>query len=181
MDHASLALLIDALSFAAQQHRNQRRLDPDASPYINHPIDLIRVLSVEGGVHDPQILCAALLHDVLEDSATTHQELLERFGAEICNLVMEVSDDTALPKVERRRQQVLRARSASQGARLIKLADKISNLRQIPPNWDVSRAQSYFDFAAEVINQFRGTHVELESLFELAFAKRPSDDVSKER
>ncbi|NEX23028.1 bifunctional (p)ppGpp synthetase/guanosine-3',5'-bis(diphosphate) 3'-pyrophosphohydrolase [Thiorhodococcus mannitoliphagus] len=181
MDHASLALLIDALSFAAQQHRNQRRRDPDASPYINHPIDLIRVLSVEGGVHDPQILCAALLHDVLEDCATEPQELLERFGAEICNLVMEVSDDTALPKVERRRQQVLRARSASQGARLIKLADKICNIRQMPVNWDDSRSQSYFDFAAEVITQVRGTHMGLESLFDQAFANRSAGGEFNER
>ncbi len=180
MDHASFVLLVDALSFAAYKHRNQRRLDHDASPYIKHPIDLVRVLSVEGGVHDPQILCAALLHDTVEDTGTTPLELLERFGAEICDLVMEASDDITLPKAERKRQQVIRAREASHGAKLIKLADKLCNIGEVPANWEIARCQSYFDWAAEVIAQVRGTHTGLESLFDQAYAHRPSGSLSKE-
>lgn len=177
MNQADFALVVDALSFAAHKHREQRRKDRDASPYINHPISLMRVLSLEAGIQDPLVLSAALLHDTVEDTETTPEELAERFGPAIRDLVMEVTDDKALPKTERKRQQVLHAAGASEGARLVKLADKICNLRDVadhpPSGWDRARRQEYFDWSAEVIEQLRGTNPGLEAIFDEAYARRP--------
>ena len=97
-----LALLLKALAFAAHKHRDQRRKDAEASPYINHPIALADVLVNEGGVTDVEVLCAALLHDTVEDTATTPQELAEAFGARVAGIVAEVTDDTKLPKADRK-------------------------------------------------------------------------------
>src|ERR1700687_5866015 len=99
-------LLIDALAFAADKHRRQRRKDPEASPYINHPIALARVLSVEARVRDVRVLAAAVLHDTLEDTETTYEELHERFGQTIAAVVREVTDDKTLTPPERKRLQI---------------------------------------------------------------------------
>ena len=89
-------LILKAASFAAHKHRNQRRKDADASPYINHPLGLARVLSEEGGITDPATICAALLHDTIEDTDTTPEELELEFGTEIRALVQEVTDGNLL-------------------------------------------------------------------------------------
>ncbi len=177
MDQAGFALVVDALSFAAHKHRDQRRKDREASPYINHPIALMRVLSLEAGIQDPLVLAAALLHDTVEDTETTPEELAEHFAPAIRDLVMEVTDDKALPKAERKRQQILHARGASEGARLVKLADKICNLRDLlehpPADWDLARRREYFDWAAAVVARLRGTHAGLETLFDQVHSRRP--------
>src|SRR5690349_3135249 len=126
-----LALLLKALAFAAHKHRDQRRKDADASPYINHPISLADVLVNEAGVSDVEVICAALLHDTVEDTATTHEELVDAFGARVARIVAEVTDDKQLPKAERKRLQVVRAPHISREAKLVKLADKIANLRDV--------------------------------------------------
>ncbi|MGH8733189.1 MAG: HD domain-containing protein, partial [Burkholderiales bacterium] len=100
-----MALLLRALAFAAHKHRDQRRKDAAASPYINHPIALADVLVNEGGVTDVEVLCAALLHDTVEDTATTLEELEETFNPRIARIVAEVTDDQNLPKAERKRLQ----------------------------------------------------------------------------
>jgi len=170
-------LLIDALAFAALKHRDQRRKDPEASPYINHPISLARVLSVEAGLHDAELLAAAVLHDTLEDTQTTFEELRERFGKEVASVVREVSDDRTLLKPERKRLQIEHARHLSRRARLVKLADKICNIRDVaanpPRSWPLRRRREYFDWAKAVIDQIRGTNKTLEKLFDDAFAGRP--------
>jgi len=177
VEPGSLTLLIEAIAFAAERHRDQRRKDPERTPYINHPIALMRVLLVEAGVEDPVVLCAALLHDTVEDTGTTPEEIEARFGAEICAVVMEVTDDKGLCKAERKRLQVEHAAGASEAARLVKLADKICNLRDVaaspPVGWDLKRQQAYFDWASRVVAQIRGTHSGLEALFDQAFARRP--------
>lgn len=177
MDQAGFELIADALAFAAHKHRDQRRKDREASPYINHPIALMRVLSIEAGIRDPEVLAAALLHDTVEDTETTPEELEARFGAELRSLIMEVTDDKSLPQAERKRLQVVHAATASEGARLVKLTDKICNLRDVadspPLGWDLARRRAYFDWAAEVIDQLRGTHAVLEALFDRAYARRP--------
>lgn len=169
--------VVEALSFAAHKHRDQRRKDVDASPYINHPIALVRVLALEVGLRDPLVLCAALLHDTLEDTATTPEELSARFGPGVCSIVLEVSDDKSLPKAERKRLQIERAGVASEGARLVKLADKICNLRDLvdspPPDWDLARRRAYFDWAGAAVDRLRGTHRDLEALFDAVYARRP--------
>ena len=125
--------------------------DAEASPYINHPIALANVLANEGSVDDDEVICAALLHDTIEDTETTPEELREAFGDEIAAIVLEVTDDKSLPKDERKRLQIQHAGSRSRKAKLVKLADEICNLRDIvqqpPANWDLSRKQEYFDMA----------------------------------
>jgi guanosine-3',5'-bis(diphosphate) 3'-pyrophosphohydrolase len=169
--------LIAALAFAAEKHRNQRRKDPEASPYINHPIGLANVLANEAGVVDERILIAAVLHDTIEDTETTEGELVAHFGAEVAAIVMEVTDDKSLPKAERKQLQVEHAAHASVAAKHVKLADKICNLRDIatspPANWPLERKQEYFDWAKRVIDALRGVNPKLEAIFDAAYAARP--------
>jgi guanosine-3',5'-bis(diphosphate) 3'-pyrophosphohydrolase len=170
--------LIRAIDFAAAKHRNQRRKDEEASPYINHPIALTRVLKVEAGVADIDVLCAAVLHDTIEDTETTSAELETAFGAAIARIVAEVTDDKTLDKAERKRLQVEHAAHISPAAKLVKLADKICNLRDMidapPANWDLKRRQEYFDWAKAVVDRLRGTHPKLEALFDTAYARKPA-------
>lgn len=169
--------VLRALEFAADKHRDQRRKDLPASPYINHPIELADVLCNEGGVRDVVVLCAAILHDTIEDTETTHAELMQRFGAEIADVVVEVTDDQSLPKDERKRLQIEHASFASDRAKLVKLADKICNLRDMltrpPAGWDLARRREYFDWARAVIDMMRGIHPPLEKLFDEAYRQRP--------
>lgn len=167
-------LLIKALAFAAHKHRDQRRKDAEASPYINHPIALANVLCNEGGIADVNVLCAALLHDTVEDTQTTPEELTEQFGKTIRDIVMEVTDDKKLDKAERKLKQIEHAAHASYEAKLVKLADKISNLRDIvitpPSGWESKRKQEYFKWAKKVVDQVRGTNANLESIFDECYA-----------
>lgn len=174
----SLGLLFEVLAFAAHKHRAQRRKDKEASPYINHPIALADVLANEGGVDDPVALSAAVLHDTIEDTETTYEELRERFGKEIADVVMEVTDDKLLEKAERKQRQVVHAPHLSQRAKLVKLADKICNLRDIasnpPANWPLERKREYYDWAKRVIDGLRGAHPGLERIFDREYAKKPA-------
>jgi guanosine-3',5'-bis(diphosphate) 3'-pyrophosphohydrolase len=162
--------VIKAMAFAADKHRNQRRKDEEASPYINHPIALANVLANEAGIEDERTLLTAVLHDTIEDTETTEQELLRLFGKDVADLVMEVTDDKTLPKAERKRLQVEHAAHASRRAKLVKLADKICNLRDIatspPVDWSLERKQEYFDWAKAVVDGLRGVHPGLEALFD---------------
>jgi guanosine-3',5'-bis(diphosphate) 3'-pyrophosphohydrolase len=173
-----LALLLKALAFAAHKHRDQRRKDAEASPYINHPIALADVLVNEGGVTDTEVLCAALLHDTVEDTDTTHEELVNAFGTRIARIVAEVTDDQTLEKSERKRLQVEHAPMLSAEAKLVKLADKICNLRDVavrpPAKWDLARRREYFDWAGRVVAGVRGVHPRLEAAFDEAYARRPA-------
>lgn len=173
---AALPLIVRALAFAAAKHRHQRRKDVEASPYINHPIELADVLVNEGGVHDPLVLCAAILHDTIEDTETTIDEIAAAFGPEVAGVVAEVTDDKSLVKTERKRLQVEHAPHASPAAKLVKLADKICNLRDMlaapPAGWSAERKRDYFDWAAAVVGGLRGCHPQLEAEFDLLYARR---------
>jgi GTP diphosphokinase / guanosine-3',5'-bis(diphosphate) 3'-diphosphatase len=173
----AVSLILKALEFAAQKHRDQRRKDKDASPYINHPIQLANVLWHEGGVADPTVIAAALLHDTVEDTETSWQELRGEFGDQIADIVLEVTDVQWLKKIVRKRLQVAKAKHASKRARLVKLADKICNLRDIaarpPAGWSLARRQEYFEWAKEVVDKLRGTHPGLERKFDDAYALKP--------
>lgn len=172
----SMGTLVEAVAFAADKHRDQRRKDVAASPYINHPIALANVLANEGGVTNLTALCAAVLHDTVEDTDTTEQELADRFGSDIASVVMEVTDDKSLDKTRRKELQIEHAPHMSYAARLVKLADKISNLRDIlaspPADWSVERKQAYFDWAAKVVAGLRGTHPALEATFDAVYERR---------
>lgn len=173
----TMNLLIKAISFAAEKHRNQRRKDAEASPYINHPIALANVLANEAGIEDEKVLVAAVLHDTIEDTETTDRELASLFGEDVTAIVLEVTDDKALPKAERKRLQVEHAPTISRRAKLVKLADKICNVRDIaacpPADWSLQRRQEYFDWAKAVVEGLRGAHPTLERLFDEAFRKKP--------
>ncbi len=172
-----LALLFRALAFAAHKHRDQRRKDAEASPYINHPIALAEVLAGEGGVADVEVLAAALLHDTIEDTDTTDAEVASAFGRRIADVVAEVTDDKNLAKAERKELQVEHAAHISREAKLVKLADKICNLRDVadqpPKDWSMERRREYFDWAKRVVDRLRGVHPALEAVFDDAYARKP--------
>jgi guanosine-3',5'-bis(diphosphate) 3'-pyrophosphohydrolase len=169
-----LVLILDAAAFAADRHRSQRRKDAEATPYINHPLSLASILAREGGVDAAQVIAAALLHDTVEDTETTLAEIEARFGPDVAGMVAEVTDDKSLPKLERKRLQVARAAHKSPGARLVKLADKIANLRDLagspPADWDAARKAEYVRWAREVVAGLRGTNAALEAAFDAAAA-----------
>lgn len=164
--------LFDALAFSADRHRLQRRKGAAASPYINHPIEVARVLAHEGAVRDLAVLIAAVLHDTIEDTATTPEEIAERFGPDVAALVLEVTDDKALTAAERKRLQVERAGGLSPRARLVRLADKICNVRDLvidtPHGWSVDRRRDYLDWTDRVINRCRGGNAGLEDAYDQA-------------
>lgn len=170
-------LIIRAAAFAAHKHRIQRRKDADATPYINHPLSLARVLSDEGGITDVETICAALLHDTIEDTDTTAKELEDEFGAKICAIVLEVTNDKALSPSEQKLAQIVHAAHISYKAKRVKLADKICNLRDVastpPANWPLERKQEYFDWAKRVIDNLRGVDARLESVFDTVYQLRP--------
>jgi guanosine-3',5'-bis(diphosphate) 3'-pyrophosphohydrolase len=170
--HDDNVLLLAALHFAADKHRDQRRKGECASPYINHPIEVAELLVRVGGVTDIALLQAAILHDTLEDTETTAQELEKRFGSTVRRMVEEVSDDRSLPKEQRKHLQVEHAPSLSREARQIKLADKICNLRDLthrpPPDWSAERRIAYLDWSEQVVAGCRGVNAELEREFDQA-------------
>lgn len=172
-----LSLILRAAEFAAHKHRDQRRKDAGASPYINHPLSVASVLCNEGGISDPVILAAALLHDTLEDTETSYEELRGQFGEEIADVVVEVTDTKWLAKHSRKRLQISKAAHSSTRAAAVKIADKISNLRAMlatpPEGWTLQRKQEYFDWAAQVVAAVRGEHPALEQRFDALYRQRP--------
>jgi GTP diphosphokinase / guanosine-3',5'-bis(diphosphate) 3'-diphosphatase len=172
-----VGLVIRAIEFAAQKHRMQRRKDSDASPYINHPIALMHVLCIDGGVSDPVILAAAALHDTIEDTETAEEELRTTFGEEIAQIVVEMTDDKSLPKEQRKRSQIEHAPRMSREGALVKLADKICNLRDVAANpplgWSRERQVEYFDWAKAVVDGLPLVSATLLAKFNAAYAARP--------
>jgi len=148
------ALILKATKFAALKHRDQRRKDHVASPYIIHPVTVANELT-QAGVTDPEIIAAALLHDTLEDTETTPAELTEAFGERVCSMVLELTDDKDLPKQERKRLQIEHAPELSAGAALVKICDKIANITDVthspPPDWSAERRMQYLDWAESVV------------------------------
>ena len=163
-----------ALDFAARKHAAQRRKGEAAEPYVNHVAEVARLVAEATGGRDADLVAAALLHDTIEDTETTRAELEAAFGADVAALVAEVTDDKSLEKAERKRLQVEHAAHISAQAKLVKIADKISNLRSIrtspPASWDAARRREYFDWAARVAAGCRGVSPDLERRFDEAHA-----------
>ncbi len=161
--------LLAALDFAADKHRAQRRKCAGDVPYINHSIRVARLLAEVGGVADENVLMAAALHDTLEDTATTREELEAAFGPVVCRLVEEVTDDKSLPKAERKRLQIEHAGQISSDAALIKLADKIANVADLshspPVDWSSQRISEYLDWAEAVVQGLPKVNAALEARF----------------
>ena len=163
-------LILKAAHFAAKKHRDQRRKDKHASPYIIHPISVALEIAQIGGVDDPEILAAALLHDTLEDTKTEPEDLEAEFGKKVCEYVLDVSDDKTLPKDERKSRQIEHAKKISKGAALIKLGDKISNVTDVinnpPEDWDINRRKEYLDWAEKVIENCPKVNDRMENKFQ---------------
>jgi guanosine-3',5'-bis(diphosphate) 3'-pyrophosphohydrolase len=170
MEENGYGLVLQALSFAARKHRDQRRKGSDHAPYINHLIDVLDLLWRVGEVRDAEVLAAAVLHDTVEDTGTSAVELEGLFGARVRGLVMEVTDDKSLPQQVRKELQVEHAAELSEGARLIKLADKTSNVRDLanhpPILWPAARRRAYRAWAKRVVDALRGSNAALEAEFD---------------
>jgi GTP diphosphokinase / guanosine-3',5'-bis(diphosphate) 3'-diphosphatase len=160
--------LADAILFAAKSHAGQHRKD-GRTPYINHPIEVMHLL-IQAGVEDEEILIAALLHDVVEDTSVTLHEVAQQFGQRVAGLVNEMTDDTFLEQAERKRIQLETAHELTFDARLIRLSDKICNVYDIlyapPGDWEMKRRIEYLDWAEGVISKIRGTNAFLEKRFD---------------
>jgi guanosine-3',5'-bis(diphosphate) 3'-pyrophosphohydrolase len=167
---SDIVLILKAAEFAAHKHRRQRRKGRTKRPYIGHCIEVARLIAEVGKVEDGNVLAAAILHDTIEDTKTTRDELRQEFGPVIDDLVSEVTDDKDLDKGVRKRLQVEHAPNLSDGAKVIKLADKISNVREIgadpPKDWDVKRREKYFAWAREVIDAIGRINPGLEQRFD---------------
>jgi guanosine-3',5'-bis(diphosphate) 3'-pyrophosphohydrolase len=161
------------VNFAALKHSTQRRKDSAKTPYINHPIGVANILANEGDVTDLDVLMAAILHDTVEDTDCTFDEIEDNFGVAIRKIVEEVTDDKSLDKMERKRQQIEHAKSSSHKAKLVKLADKLYNLRdlqkELPEGWTNERRDEYFVWAKKVIDNCRGTNKVLEDKLDEIF------------
>ncbi len=166
----NLTKLLQAASFAAQKHSFQKRKGDDAAPYINHPLEVANLLANVGGVEDYDVLIAAVLHDTIEDTKTTPEEITELFGETVCGYVLEVTDDKNLPKAERKQLQIEHALHLSAGAKLIKLGDKISNITDVmnnpPAGWSKERRLEYIEWGEKVVNGLRGANENLEKHFD---------------
>ena len=175
--NGNVLLIARALDFAARKHVNQRRKGLAQEPYINHLTEVAQLLAETTEGEDANLIVAGLLHDTIEDQGVTHDELVTVFNRDVADLVREVTDDKSLPKAQRKRLQVMHAAAISERAKLVKLADKISNLRDVadcpPPHWSLQRRQEYFDWGREVVDQLRGVHPALEALFDAIYARRP--------
>ena len=144
-------------------------------PYVNHLIEVARLIAEVGRVIDPATLAAAVLHDVVEDTPTTLDEVEREFGREVRDLVAECTDDKSLPSIERKRLQIENAAGASRKAKTIKLADTIANVVDLtnaaPPDWTVERRRNYFDWSEKVVAGLRGTNPALERRYDEAVAR----------
>jgi (p)ppGpp synthase/HD superfamily hydrolase len=170
-----IQLILSAALFAAQRHANQKRKGAAAEPYVNHLIEVAQLVSTATPEPDVHMVMAALLHDTIEDTGTTREELMEQFGGDVAALVVEMTDDKSLPKAERKRLQVEHAPNMSIRAQTIKLADKISNLRSIlispPADWDYERKRQYFDWGKRVVDALSQPNPILKAEFERTYRR----------
>jgi (p)ppGpp synthase/HD superfamily hydrolase len=167
--------VLAAARFAAEKHAQQRRKGTGAEPYVNHVIEVAQLVSMAVAEADVGLVQAALLHDTLEDTRTTAEELIEQFGQDVAALVMEMTDDKRLPKAERKRLQIEHAPTITTRAQTIKLADKISNLRSLltspPVDWDYERKRQYFEWARQVVDALSAPNRVLLDEFERVYER----------
>ena len=170
-----LVKLAHAADYAARQHIAQRRKGERAEPYVNHLTEVAALLAEATDGEDVVLLMGGLLHDTLEDTDATYEDLAQRFGPEVAALVAEVTDDKSLPREERKRLQIAKTPGKSRRAKLLKLADKTSNLRGLvhspPIGWTQVRLRDYVVWAEEVVRSCRGLNPKLEAAFDAAHAE----------
>ena len=168
-----------ALDYAAKKHADQRRKGVAQEPYINHLVEVANLLAESTGGNDADLIIAGLLHDCIEDQGVTHAELAQDFGADVADLVRDVTDDKSLPKVERKRLQIEQTPHKPDRVKMLKMADKISNLHSLvaspPSGWDQQRISDYYAWAKAVVDGCRGVNAFLEQKFDEAWRARSAD------
>jgi guanosine-3',5'-bis(diphosphate) 3'-pyrophosphohydrolase len=167
--HPMDSILLKAIKFASEKHMLQRRKGCNDVPYINHTIRVAYILQDTANENDSVLLSAAILHDVLEDTDATEHQLTELFGQEVCAIVKEVTDDMTLTYDDRKRFQIKKAPSLSNKAKLIKIADKISNIQDIistPLTWSNRRKRKYVEWSEQVVDGCRGVNTKLDEAFD---------------
>lgn len=177
----NLTTLTQAISFAAKKHTDQKRKGADGQPYINHPLEVLNLLTTVGRVEDFDVLIAAVLHDTIEDTETTEEEIKKLFGARVCKMVLELTDDKTLPKAIRKQLQIEHAPHISKGAQQIKLCDKISNIGDVmenpPDGWSLKRRIEYVEWGENVVAGLRGANEPLEKHFDELIAKAKAQGI----
>lgn len=167
--------ILAAARFAAEKHAPQRRKGVAGEPYVNHLIEVAQLIAASSDVLDTHLVMAGLLHDTIEDCGVTFQELEQQFGQDVANLVAEVTDDKSLPKARRKALQVENAPKKSVRAQVIKLADKISNLRSMldspPADWDLERRRQYFEWAHQVVSGLKQPNPLLKAEFDAIYSR----------
>jgi (p)ppGpp synthase/HD superfamily hydrolase len=167
--------ILAAARFAAARHVAQKRKGKTGEPYVNHLLEVSELIAASCETLDTNLIVAALLHDTVEDTATSEDELREVFGADVASLVAEVTDDKSLPKATRKALQIQNAPHKSARAAVIKLADKISNLRAIlaspPADWTVERQREYFEWAKRVVDNLPRANAVLRAEFDKTYAR----------
>lgn len=175
--------LISAINFSATAHRNQRRKDILKTPYINHPIEVMHILS-NAGIEDVDVLCAAVLHDTIEDTYVNYSDLMNLFGENIANIVAECSDNKSLPKVERKKLQIIHGKTVSTACKLVKAADKLSNLSSLtinpPSHWSQEEIHGYFCWSYAVCQNLFGCNELLDEKLNRIFQERGLSDMDSD-
>jgi (p)ppGpp synthase/HD superfamily hydrolase len=165
-----LRLVSEAADFAARRHTGQPRKGRGDEPYVNHLAEVANLLAMATDGTDAELVAAGWLHDTIEDTATTGEELAQKFGERVAALVAEVTDDMTLSKAERRQKQTVDARRKSPGAKLLKIADKISNIRaRIVPQPNQAERDDLIDYVAwaeKVVAGCRGVNAVLDRMFD---------------
>jgi len=170
-----IQFLTKAMNFVAQKHIDQRRKGERAEPYINHVIEVAGLVAEHTRGKNPIAVIAALCHDTIEDTKTTYEELVREFGENVADIVRETTDDKSLPKHVRKQLQIEHASHASDEAKMVKMADKISNLRSIltspPPDWSTERKLEYFNWAKKVVDNCRSANAGLAACFDETYQR----------
>jgi (p)ppGpp synthase/HD superfamily hydrolase len=163
------SMVLDAISFAAQKHVSQVRKDEDATPYIIHPMGVALSLWEEGAVRNPTVIIAALLHDTLEDTDATKEEIAMLFGCQVSEIVAELTNPSDLSSQEAKEWQIQHAPFLSQEAKLVKLSDRLYNVRDLrtpPVGWNEDKIQNYYEWGQKLLEALQGTHPAMEQLLQ---------------
>jgi guanosine-3',5'-bis(diphosphate) 3'-pyrophosphohydrolase len=170
----TVVAVLRAADAAARWHVNQRRKGAAQEPYVTHLIEVARLVAEATAGADDNLIVAAFLHDTIEDQGITREEIAAQFGEDVAGLVVEVTDDKKLPKAERKRLQIEHAPKLTPRAKILKLADKISNLRSLatspPTDWPMQRRVDYVNWTTKVVQGLRGASDLLERQFDRAAA-----------
>jgi len=147
--------VLGAAIFATEKHKSQVRSNEKKTPYIIHPIEVADLVMKIGHVYDKDVLITALLHDVMDDTQTTYEQITSLYGTKVSSYLEEMTSKQGLSLKEQKKQQIMQAFRQNPSVAIIKLSDKLSNLKTLatspPPSWSRDRIDQYFQWAQTVI------------------------------